>query len=332
MLLLLSLTSGCTSGQSNDEHTTESDSGTEMRTDTASDSDLKATSPSDIIRENMDSCQIIIPGISRDYNLLFLTDTHVTIPSDSDTQEEHDYTTQRLNHFTTESGYVASELFTAWMNYANGEKWDGLLFGGDIIDCPTVANMQYLDDSLTGLQIPYLYTPGNHDWTFPWEYMTETGSNQYLAGLSPYMKDNTAIHTLEYDDFTVVAVDNSSNQIHPNALEEYKNILAQGKPVIVMLHVPLYTQELLAKAAQTWGRSVVLGGGVHGGIYPNDVSAEFISLTTADDSPVVAVLAGHVHLADRSNISNEPEIPQITGDAGYKGKSLLLHITPDEKE
>lgn len=314
ILLLLSLFCGCTPAQTPEETVSET------------------KSAQDILHEQTDTCQIVIPGISRDYHLLFLTDTHITIPSDSDTQEEHTYTTERLNHFTAESGYAASELFTAWMENANEEGWDGLLLGGDIIDCPTAANMQYLNDSLNSLKIPYLYTPGNHDWTFPWEYMTETGTTQYLSKLSPYMENNTAIHTLEYDDFTVVAVDNSNNQIHPDALEEYQNILAQGKPVIVMLHVPFYTEELLAKTSQVWGGSVVLGGGVHGGIYPNDVSAQFLSLTTADDSPVVAVLAGHVHLADRSNLSDEPEIIQITGDAGYKGKSTLLHITGSKEE
>ena len=42
-----------------------------------------------------------------------------------------------------------------------------------------------------------------------------------------------SIHSLELDDFIVVAVDNSNNQIHPNALEEYKTVLQKGKPVIL---------------------------------------------------------------------------------------------------
>lgn len=295
-------------------------------------SSAETPSTKDIISENMDSYQIVIPGISQEYDLLFLTDTHVTIPSNSDTSKEHKYTTERLNLFTAESGHIGSALFTAWIEYANETKIDGLLLGGDIIDCPTAANIQYLQDSLNTLQIPYLYTPGNHDWTFPWEYMTETGTAQYLSKLSPFMENNTAIHSLEYDVFIIVAIDNSSNQIHPAALEEYKNILAQGKPVIVMLHVPLYTEELFAKTSPVWGGHVILGGGIHGGTYPNPVSAQFLSLTTAADSPVAAVLAGHVHMADCSTVSSKPQIIQITGDAGYKGKSILLHITGDKKE
>lgn len=299
--------------------------------DNTSEKSTVTITPTEIINKHIDSCQIVIPNLSRDYHLLFLTDTHITIPSNSGSEEEYEYCKQRLHQFTTDSGYVASELFPAWIDYANTQNIDGLLLGGDIIDCPTAANMEYLHTSLHSLKIPYLYTPGNHDWTFPWEYMTETGSS-YLASLSPYMGNNTTIHTLEYNDFIIVAIDNSNNQIHPDALEEYKGILDKGKPVIVMLHVPLYTPQLLTKASQVWKSGVVLGGGIHGGIYPNQVSTEFLSLTTSDDSPVVAVLAGHVHLPDRSTLSDEPVILQITGDAGYKGKSILLHITANRKK
>ena len=67
---------------------------------------------------------------------------------------------------------------------------------------------------------------------------------------------------------------------------------------------------------------------MHGGIYPNDISAEFISLTTAADSPVAAIIAGHVHLPDESAVDGEKNIPQIVGDAGYKGKGMSIRILP----
>lgn len=291
-----------------------------------------------IQEENMDSCRITIPGISKEYTLLYLTDTHIVLPETEASQEIREYSEQRLSQFSNESGIVSSDFFLSWISYANKNKPDALLLGGDIIDSPSPANIKYLDNALKKLEIPYIYTPGNHDWTYPWEYMTEKGINDYLPLLSPYMNNytseeyssagNTAIHTLELDDFFIVAVDNSSNQIHPDALEKYKTILQKGKPVILLLHVPFYTEPLLAKTSSVWPNGVVLGGGVHGGIYPNDVSAEFISLTTAENNPVAAVVTGHVHLPDISNIQGEKEIPQITGDAGFKGKGTVIHISP----
>ena len=277
---------------------------------------------------NIDTCTITVPGISREYELLFLTDTHIVIPDES-TEEIQTYSTERLAHFTNDGGYISSELFTSWINYANKTKPDALLLGGDIIDSPSPDNISFLGDALDKLEIPYLYTVGNHDWTYPWEYMTETGTTDYLSLLSPYMEANTSIHTLETEDFIVAAVDNSSNQIHPDALEEYRNILSMNKPVILLLHVPFYTEELFAKTSGIWKNGAVLGGGIHGGMYPNDVSAEFMFLTTAADSPVAAIIAGHVHLPDESMMDGEKNIPQIVGDAGYKGKGMLIRIQAD---
>lgn len=283
----------------------------------------------EIDASNIDTCTLTIPGLSRDYDLLFLTDTHIVIPDESADNEIRNYSEERLAHFTGEGGLISSEFFTAWIEYANQTKPDALLLGGDIIDSPSASNVKYLSSALDTLNVPYLYTLGNHDWTFPWDYMTESGTAEYLPLLAPYMETNTAIHTLELDDFILVAVDNSNNQIHPDALEEYRQILSRKKPVLLLLHVPFYTEELLARTSAVWPNGVVLGGGIHGGIYPNDVSAQFMSLTTAADSPVVAVLAGHVHLSDESVIDGEKDIPQIVGDAGYKGKGTLIHITAE---
>lgn len=292
-------------------------------------------SPAPVDEANIDKYEIVIPGISKEYNLLFLTDNHMVLPETEASQEIMDYSDQRLAQFTEETGIVSSDQFLSWISSSGEWELDALLLGGDIIDSPSPANISYLNDSLKQLEIPYIYAPGNHDWTYPWEYMTEKGKEEYLPLLSPYMvsvknefSKNTAFHTLEFDDFIIAAINNSDNQIPPEALEEYKKIAEKGKPVLLLLHVPFYTQPLLDKTSSVWQNSVVLGGGIHGGVYPNDVSAEFIGLITAKDSPVAAVLAGHVHLSDISYIQGEKEILQITGDAGFKGKGTIIHITP----
>ena len=50
-------------------------------------------------------------------------------------------------------------------------------------------------------------------------------------------------------------------------------------------------------------------------------------MTTASDSPVVAVLAGHVHFYDKDVIEGEKDVPQIVGDALFHGSALRLRIT-----
>lgn len=280
-----------------------------------------------IKKEDITTYKIRIPGTEESYEFLYLTDTHMIVPGDKENQEISDYEKQRLPVFTMEDVPSPFLQFPQWIQYANEQDFDGLLLGGDIIDYPSASNLEYLKTCLDDLKIPYIYNIGNHDWTYPWEYMTEKGKSEYLPLFNSYMENNTSIHTKEYEDFTIVAVNNSSNQITPDALTRYKEILAEKKPVILMLHVPLYTEAVLHKAAAVWKGGVVLGGGIHGGIYPDTVSTEFITLTTAKDSPVELVLAGHVHFALKSNIQGEKSIPQIIGDAGYKGKATIIQIS-----
>lgn len=271
--------------------------------------------------------EIKIPGVSGAYDILFLTDTHVVIKDENDSEQVRPYRGTRHKQFHNEEGVSASEQFEDWINYANEQEVDAVFFGGDIIDYPSEGNLEFLEAQLERLEMPYLYTLGNHDWTFPWEYMTEKGGDAYLPLLEPYMSGDTVLHTWETEDLLVIAVDDSSGQINEEALEEYKELLKMKKPVILLVHVPFLTQSVLTEAKNVWPTAVVLGGGNYGGIYPNEYSEEFIELTTAKDSPVELVLAGHVHFYDKDYIVGDREVLQLVGDAGFHGSALRLHIT-----
>lgn len=80
---------------------------------------------------------------------------------------------------------------------------DAVLLGGDTIDFPSKANINYLQECLSDLSVPYMYVNGYHDWTDPWEYMTDYGKSEYLPLLEPLMQGNTAIQKVEFEDFTI---------------------------------------------------------------------------------------------------------------------------------
>ena len=281
-----------------------------------------------IVNSDIPEETIEIPGIDKDYKFIYMTDSHLILLDGTENEEVKQYAMERLNGFGHENDFSIEEQFPMWLEEAVRNGADGVLLGGDTIDFPSDANINYLAEHLNGLEVPYLYTPGNHDWTYPWEYLTEYGKQNYLTKLNPFMESNTAIHYMDFEEFIIVSVDNSTNQIAPEALETYKEILQKDKPVILMLHVPLVTQSVLTKAKEVWGSGGVLGAGNYGGIYPDKISTEFINLTTAEDSPVVAVLAGHVHFYDKDMINEN--IVQIVGGAGYKGSVMWINVRPAE--
>ncbi len=273
---------------------------------------------------------LVIEGLEKEYELLFITDTHVIISSPEDSEQILANAAERMPLFYDGAGVSAAEQFPHWMEYANEREVDAVLFGGDIIDYPSPSNVQFLNENVSLLEMPFLYTLGNHDWTYPWEYMTEKAKTEYISALQPMITGDGIVQVMDMGDFLIVSVDNSSGQINPEALERYMEILEQGKPVIVMLHVPYVTDPLLAKANDLWNTPVAIGAGNYGGIYPSEESMAFIEATTAEDSPVIAVLAGHVHFYNKDYIDGEKPVIQIVGNAGFVRSGIVLHITGDE--
>lgn len=273
---------------------------------------------------------LVIEGLEKEYELLFLTDTHVIISSPEDSEQILANAAERMPLFYDGAGVSSAEQFPYWMEYANEREVDAVLFGGDIIDYPSPSNIEFLNENISTLEMPYLYTLGNHDWTYPWEYMTEKAKTEYIPALQPMIIGDGVVQVMDMGDFLIVSVDNSSGQINPDALEPYMEILEQGRPVIVMLHVPYVTDPLLAKANELWTTPVAIGAGNYGGIYPSEASTSFLEATTAEDSPVIAVLAGHVHFYDKEYIGSEKPVIQIVGNAGFVRSGIVLHITGDE--
>ena len=274
---------------------------------------------------------VFIEGLEREYTLLFLTDTHMVVRGEDVSAQEKENEDLRFPEFVNEEGVPSAEQFPEWIRYANETEVDGVLLGGDIIDTPSAANLQWLKEQLAGLDMPWLYVNGNHDWTYPWEYMTETGRETYLPLLQTFTQGGKAVQSLDFGEFLVVGIDDSTNQVEGAALPEYEKILEENRPVIVMAHVPFMTQSVLARSREAWGSPVVIGAGNFGGIYPNEDSEKFVSLTTASASPVELVLAGHVHFYDRDVMEGEKNILQLVGGAGFQGNAILLHVTGAEQ-
>lgn len=270
---------------------------------------------------------VFIEGLEGEYTFLFLTDSHVVIQDDKASEQEREYAEQRYGMFVNVEGVSSAEQFPAWIAYANEMDVDAVLLGGDIIDSPSDANVEWLQEQLEELEMPYLYVPGNHDWTYPWEYMTDYGKKHYLSRLAPMMQGNTAVQSMEIGELFFVGVDNSTNQVDPDAISGYEELLEQDKPVIVMNHVPYSAESLMPKALEAWSSPTVIGDGDGGGIWPDEISESFLELTTAEGSPVKLVLAGHVHFFDDGIIDGERQLRQIVGNAAYEGDAVLIRIT-----
>ena len=122
---------------------------------------------------------IKVAGIKRQYDFLFIADAHMSYTDTSDDMAVQQLDRQRRGGFVNSKGLRSYEQFPKFIAYANAHNVDAFLMGGDIIDVPSANNIAMLQENLQQLKCQYLYVPGNHDWTYPWEYMTQKGEKEY---------------------------------------------------------------------------------------------------------------------------------------------------------
>ena len=275
----------------------------------------------------VDEPTITIPGITKEYTFLYLSDTHMIKLDGTESEQVTGNALPRLELFVDNEGISSAEHFPEWIDYANETEVDMVLFGGDMIDFPSEANLNLLEENISKLKMPYVYTLGNHDWTYPWDYMTQEGRETYRPLFNRFTNNAPAASITEYEELVILSVDNSSNQIDPEALAVVDKALSLQKPVIVIAHVPFSTESLLEKAKGVWNSPVSVGMADKGGIFPDTNTLAFQEKIMAAESPVFCVLSGHVHFADKSMLNDK--ITQIIAGAGYKGEAVLLHICPE---
>lgn len=268
-----------------------------------------------------------VAGLKKEYSFLFLSDTHMIQLDGTESEQITENALPRTELFKDAEGVASSERFADWIDYANDKKVDMVLLGGDIIDFPSEPNLQLLKENVDRLKMPYVFTLGNHDWTYPWDYMTENGRETYRPLFNDFTNKNPAASITECEELVILSVDNSSNQVEADALPVVDEALSLGKPVLVITHVPFSTDSLLEKAAGVWNSPVSIGMPEKGGIYPDANTIAFQEKILAEDSPVFCVLAGHVHFSDISDLTDS--VVQIVTAPGYMGKGVLLHISKE---
>ena len=267
--------------------------------------------------------EIVIPGVEEEHEFLFLTDLHLAIK----TREEvgpYGSADERIAAFANPKGTVSAKQLSQWIAYANDKQVDAVLMGGDMIDYYSEANEAYLQEQMEGLEMPYLFTLGNHDMFLPWEDVIAEDAVIY----DWFMDKNSAFQVLEYDEFVICAIDNEAYDVNEASLVAMKNWFEENpdKPMILLAHVPFYTEEdqqLLETSINVWGQPLVIGTG-EGTRDTSAVSREFLELILSEESTVVAIFTGDNHFYHKGNLTEN--IVQWVGAPAYAGDGMIIRI------
>jgi 3',5'-cyclic AMP phosphodiesterase CpdA len=178
------------------------------------------------------------------------------------------------------------------------EDGDALVLTGDIFDYVSPAHVRFFEKTFKDLKIPYIFAPGNH------EVVEEIPSESFMSKIkAPY-------RSLELDDITIVAIDDSKKEIRESVLEDLKREIRKDKKIIISMHTPFIFEG--TREFDLCGEYFRLN---HQGCPPENL--EFLELLKENEGKIIAVLAGHIHCSSLSKITDN--LMQYTASQGILG-------------
>ena len=109
-----------------------------------------------------------------------------------------------------------------------------------------------------------------------------------------------------------------------STVEKFLALCEKGKPIILMLHVPLHVDSLVADSTKVWGKDLGMGGDTGVCAWNEDVQRFYHAVAEDENSPVVAVFAGHVHFTHEDVLPNG--ITQYITNTAYTGDCRVITV------
>ena len=285
---------------------------------------------------------IPVKGITKEYTLLHVTDTHTTAYDDELDSEYAEYCMNRRNLFLSETvgPYDANQRFPDFFKYAKQIDADEVILTGDNIDCPTYGNFALLDRAIVkgGWQDKTAYCFGNHDWNFCDESERDAKIADIKSRFSIFFngEDDCDVKVYEREEYRIISVANDNYQVSYKAVDALRDyaFLDDGKPVILMLHVPLFTEDLASPCLEKWHHIITMGEVTDAEKYeqyqtPTNATKQFVSFVENYENNIVLVTAGHVHF---DCVTSLPTcgIPEVVTGGGYDGTARTVKLVPAE--
>ena len=265
--------------------------------------------------------QVKIPGLKRSYRFLWLSDLHVMAQDVSEIEEKWQPAMifrrdKRFNNPT--SKLTPAAVWKKLPAVLNKSGADAVFFGGDICDTGSAANLSLLAEGFKKVTVPFIFLREDHDFS-PWHLVKQDISEQ--KKISQLIDGHPDIAVIEFRDLMIIGIDRSVFNITPQVLERFKVLCAKGKPVILLMHVPIHTGDTPDNIKRdAWG----------GGKKMLKTTREFINFVLSKTSPVKAVFSGHTHISWQTRPGAVP-FRHIFKPA-FEGYIGTISVVPEETE
>jgi len=285
---------------------------------------------------NSEETTIVIEGFERATTLLHVTDSHMTEVDERD-PEAMPAGKELGARFRTRSpeGLLPHAQFRSVLARARQSNAEYVVLTGDIMHFPSSANIETLSDELNALDLPFLYTLGNHDWHFPHLAWSDETRASYYPRFESLTQGNPAYQARELAGIRLVAIDNSNYQVSPAQLAFLQEQLASELPCLLLLHIPIALPSLTPDVLAEWGAPIMMAATgwtaesqAEWKVRDNDPSTLLCHRLLTEDTPsnLVSIFCGHIHFA-HADVFGDNRFQYVTGP-GFAGASRVIRLLP----
>ena len=109
------------------------------------------------------------------------------------------------------------------------------------------------------IDVPALYTAGNHDWHFPGVDGRDELRDAWWPALEPLHHGGAAYARYEINGIQFLLVDDSTYRIDQEQLTFVKTHLASPIPTVLLTHIPVSLPTLRDPTIERWNAPILIG-------------------------------------------------------------------------
>lgn len=321
--------------QKNHSYSVETDLPTEIDTlsEIFTQEEISALYPEPEYDFKEEEVTIVIEGLSKPYTIAWVSDLHLVSDHEAgdaigDVHAEYlDAVNKRYEELAvTADGVHAEDLWSEIIKYLNYNDFDGVIFGGDIMDYCSNSNIAIIKEGLDNLNIPYIYVRADHDYGtyYGGVFFSETDARELHKTIDG---DEIANKYWDRNEFVVLGIDNSTKDMPEYYLNMVADVYTRNKPVIMVTHVPYESKvdNSLAELSMQVRNTIYYWSDESDHFKPNDITKRYLDLIYSEDTIVEQVLAGHLHASWDGRISQQ--LSQHIFAPAFSGTIGVIHIT-----
>ncbi len=271
-----------------------------------------------------ETIHLTIPGLSRPYLFYYTSDAHVTDVR-SDESEEMREIARKADKAWSYKGIMPKDALDQALLSADGEHADGIFLCGDIVNYYNEATLSWVRNRLEKTATELLYVCGNHERAVP---IGEAVNRECYGAYRGLMPGDPAGWVRDYGEFLVVGLDNGDKDATQAQLDFLRTQIDRGKPILLLLHIPLTTESIVDPVREKWGENGYRYF-LFGNPEDSDGSHRLCELVKRPDNHILAVFAGHIHRATAGEFA--PGRIQYTSAPTFEGTVWRVEVTGEHR-